>query len=56
MREKELISFILCEWSIIKYDGSYNLVVKKIGQVRLKGPSQHYSHPLVFNLLNVNRS
>ena len=31
IREKELMSFILCEWTIIRYDGSYNLMVKKIG-------------------------
>jgi len=31
MREKELMSFILCKWTIIRYDWSYNLMVKKIG-------------------------
>jgi hypothetical protein len=30
MKEKELMSFIWCEWTIIRYDGNYNLVVKKI--------------------------
>ena len=31
IREKELMSFILCEWTIVRYDESYNLMVKKIG-------------------------